>query len=212
MTNALMNSREWYKENKSRYEEYLLSPMKELVAALTPFMKGVDDQLICEPRVGGSISRLYRDARFSKNKGIFREAMWCLFVRDKKIYHGLPSFFFEVSPSGFTYGCGYYVASGESMAILRELILKKSPKAQRALKAYAAQDVFSLEDCRYKRTKHKDQPENLREWLDQRSLCLIARNRDFDLLYSPELKDKLIEDFSRIVPVYDFMLFAESMK
>lgn len=210
--NRFRDSREWFRENRHIYEEHVVEPMKELVIALAPFMHSIDDQLICIPRIGGSISRIYRDARYAKGKSIFREAVWCSFIRDKKVFHGLPGFYFEVSPAGFSYGCGYYVADSLSMASIRELILANNPKAKAALEAYDMQDIFALEDNLYKRSKHPDQPQKLKAWLDQKSLCLNADSKDFALLYSDGLVDKLIEDFKKIIPVYEFFMFAEGRK
>jgi len=210
--NRFRDSREWFKENRHIYEEYVIEPMKEFVMALEPFMHSVDEQLICIPRIGGSISRIYRDARYARGKSIFRETGWCSFIRDKKIYHGLPGFYFEVSPAGFSYGCGYYAADALSMEAIRSLIRNDAPKARAALKAYKEQDVFTLEDNLYKRSRHPDQPDEKKQWLDQKSICLNADSKDFDLLFSDSLTEKIMQDFRKILPVYEFFMFAESRK
>jgi len=208
--NRVMDSKPWFLEHKSEYEALVLQPLRELVLALTPSLLAIDPQLICEPKVGRSISRIYRDTRFSHDKSIFRDVMWCVFLRDKKLYHGPPGFFFEFSPRGFRYGCGHYQASPAVMDAMRGIISGDEPVFKAALRAFKKQSVFHIEDTRFKRSRHPDQPEEKREWLDQRSLCFIADSEDFDLLLSDALADRLAQDFALLAPMYDFMMAAEA--
>ena len=208
--NRVMDIKSWFLEHKAEYDALVLQPLRELVSALTPALLAIDPLLICEPKVGRSISRIYRDTRFSHDKSIFRDVMWCLFIREKKLYNGLPGFFFEFSPRGFRYGCGYYQASSAAMDAMRAMIVGGEPAFKAALHAFSKQSVFHLEDSRYKRSRHPDQPEDRREWLDQRNLCFIADSEDFDLLFSDALSDRLAQDFALLAPMYAFMMSAEA--
>ncbi len=208
--NRVVDSKTWFTEHRAEYDSLVIKPLRELVMALKPTMLEIDPLLICDPKVGRSISRIYRDTRFSNDKSIFRDVMWCVFIRDKKLYDGLPGFWFEFSPRGFRYGCGYYQASGASMDAIRTLILDDDKTFKAARRAFNKQSVFRIEDTKYKRSRYPDQPEEKREWLDQRSLCFIADSDDFDLLFSDALADKLAQDFRLLIPMYDFMMAAEA--
>lgn len=208
--NRVMDSKVWFTEHRADYDRLVLQPMRELVNALVPTVLSIDPLFICEPKVGRSISRIYRDTRFSHDKSIFRDVMWCSFIRDKKLYNGLPGLFFEFSPKGFRYGCGYYQASPEAMEAMRGMIIADEKAYKTARKAFEKQSVFYIEDTKYKRSRHPEQPEDKREWLDQRSLCFITDSDDFDMLYSDKLADKLAADFKLLVPMYDFMMAAEA--
>ncbi|MEA4894939.1 MAG: DUF2461 domain-containing protein [Oscillospiraceae bacterium] len=208
--NRVVDSKVWFNEHRSEYESLVLEPMRELVTLLRPAMLSIDPLLICEPKVGRSISRIYRDTRFSRDKSTFRDVMWCVFIRDKKLYDGLPGFWFEFSPRGFRYGCGYYQASADSMEAIRSLILNDDSSFKAAQVAFKKQSVFYMEDTKYKRSRYPDQPEDKREWLDQKSLCFIADSTDSDMLFSDGLADKLARDFTLLVPMYEFMMNAEA--
>lgn len=208
--NRVVDSKVWFLEHRADYEAYVLDPLRELVTALTPTILAIDPHLICEPKVGRSISRIYRDTRFAHDKSIFRDVMWCVFIREKKLYDGLPGFFFEFSPRGFRYGCGYYQSSVDSMNAIRGMILGNEKSFQTALKAYKAQSVFYMEDTKYKRSRFPAQPEEQRDWLDQRSLGFLADGDDLDLLFSDTLAEKLAADFQLLVPIYEFMMAAEA--
>lgn len=208
--NRVVDNKAWFLEHRADYEAYVLEPLRELVTALTPAILQIDPYLICEPKIGRSISRIYRDTRFSHDKSIFRDVMWCVFIREKKLYDGLPGFFFEFSPRGFRYGCGYYQTSVDSMNAIRDLILNDEKPYKAALKAYRAQSVFRMENTKYKRSRFPTQSEEKRDWLDQRSLGFITESNDLDLLFSDTLAEKLAEDFRLLVPIYAFMMAAET--
>ena len=208
--NRIKDSREWFKAHKADFERLVRTPMIELLERLAPAMLDIDPLLNCAPK--SCISRIYRDTRFAKDKSIYRDVMWCSFMRDKKIYNGLPGFYVEISPCGFQYGCGYYQASRESMEAMREMIRAGDKVFENARRAYDKQSMFKLEDTKYKRTRNADQPEALREWLDQRSLCANAASTDIETMLSDGFAEKLSADFARIAPLYTFMITAESRK
>ncbi len=62
------NNKIWFENNRYRWEEFILEPNKayveemgEHLIALAPFIKA-------QPKAGGSLFRIYRDTRFSKDK------------------------------------------------------------------------------------------------------------------------------------------------
>jgi len=63
------NNREWFEANKERYETHVRSPALEYIEAMAQPLAKISDQFVASPRkVGGSLMRIYRDVRFSKDK------------------------------------------------------------------------------------------------------------------------------------------------
>lgn len=206
------NSKTWYAEHREDYKEYLLRPFQDLTVALAPTMLSIDEQFIVDPKIGGTISRIYKDLRFAKDKtSLYRDVMWLTFIRDKNCNHGLPGYFFELSPYMFRYGCGYYCADGASMKSARNLILQNSKTFSDAKQCYENQDVFKMYGECYKQSHYPEQPECVREWLDRKYIGFIAESRDIEQLCSPSLSDMLAQRFLSIKPIYDFMMTAESL-
>lgn len=205
--NMLRNDKEWFKEHKEQYNKYVMEPLQSLTEALSPVLSEIDDKLIRSPKAGGSVSRIWRDARFSKDKSLFRDTMWCMFVRKKNM--GLPEFFFVLYPEGFLYGCGYYSAGTASMESVRRLILAGNNDFKAALSAYESQDTFRLAGDMYKKSRHPDVPENLKNWLDRKTICFIRESDDFDLLYSDRLTGMVAEGYKSLAPIYHFLMKAE---
>lgn len=65
---AANNNKAWFEAHRQEYEEHLLEPLKALVSDLSGFMLSIDPDFMTIPAVDRTISRIYRDTRFSKDK------------------------------------------------------------------------------------------------------------------------------------------------
>ena len=210
--NRMRDSREWFAEHKGRYKAVLLEPLVELVTRLAQPMLKIDPQLITEPRVDKTLSRIYRDTRFSKDKSLYRDNMWMVFMREKKLYEGPPAFYFDMGPNGFSYGMGYYQASAQTMAAVREMAARREPQFERADAAYLGQALFAMEGDFFKRARYPDATERQRDWLERKSLSFNRHSQDFSALFSDGLADLLLEGYRALAPIYEFLCEAEARR
>lgn len=208
--NRVMDSKAWFEERRGEYEEIVLNPLRELVRELTPYMLEIDPLLNCEPKVGKCISRIFRDTRYTHDKHIFRDVMWVSFFRRRKLFHGTPGFFFELSPRGLCWGCGYYQAAPETLEVIRSMMLSGDKSFKAALRMLKKHPEFQVEGDRYKRSRYPDAPEELQSWLNMKNYCLLVYSDEMDLLWSEELPAKLGESFKAMKPFYDFLMTAEA--
>ena len=206
--NQFHDSRSWYHEHKQIYKEKVTVPMVELIERLRPAFERIDSRIQCDPR---RISRLYRDARRCRGKSTFRDCVWCSFHPGHDSENPLPGFYFEISPRGFDFGCGYYIMSSEVKDTFRQLILDGDPLFAKALDAYRRQDTFRLYGELYKRNHYPDRSEEECDWLNRKSIGMSAFSEDFDLLFSKELAGYLSEKFLSLKPFWDLMMKAEEL-
>ena len=67
------NNRDWFAANKKRYEEVVRDPMIQFIKDFAPKLKKISPQFVADPRtVGGSLFRIYRDTRFSRDKSPYK--------------------------------------------------------------------------------------------------------------------------------------------
>lgn len=210
--NKMRNSKEWYDAHKHEYREYVVEPLANLVNELAPSLMKIDRNIICSPKIGGSISRIRRDTRFSNDKTLYRDVAWIVFIRDKKLYNGLPGYFLEIAPNSFRYGCGYYSADTKSLESMRSLIIKGDKSFKSADRAYRSQNIFDFEGEMYKRNRFSGYSPEEQNWLNRRNIDFIRYSTDFELLYSEKFKDTLIEGFEILAPIYKFLIKAEELK
>lgn len=62
------NERAWFEAHRDDYEAHYLAPAISLVEALGERLVKIAPAVCVEPRVNGSIFRINRDVRFSKDK------------------------------------------------------------------------------------------------------------------------------------------------
>ena len=202
--NRFRNNKEWYDSHKPDYNEYVRSPLRDMIDKLTPTMLEIDSQLM------GSMSRVRRDTRFTHDKSMYRENMWIVFQRDSRTNTILPAFFFDFSPHGFSYGCGYYTLTSDRLEAMRKLILRDDKTFIEAQNAFENQSVFIFEGESYKRDHYPNESDVKRNWLNRKNFDFTHRSDDFDLLFSDELTDKIANDFKLLTTIYNFFATAES--
>ncbi len=206
--NKMNNSKEWYDSHKGEIKEYVYDPFVELITELAPSMIEIDDKLMTVP--SKLISRIRRDNRFSKDKSLYRDNVWLVFLRDKSMMSTCPCFWFEINQKGSSYGTGYYQAQTGSMAKMREMILDRHPAFLNALKCYEAQKEFIIGGETFKRSRYPEMPENLQLWLNRKNIYFESVQNDFQLAFSKELPDVLKKGFKKLKPIYDFLCLLES--
>ncbi len=210
--NRFQNSRDYYEAHKPLYRRTVVAPMQQLISDLAQTMYDIDDRILCEPKIGGSISRVVRDTRFSRDKSLYRDTAWCTFMRSKKLWFGMPAFFFEFSPRILRWGCGYYQASPETMESLRAMVLREDPLFLAADEAYRGQSGFLECSDRYKRDRYPHASPAQKAWLNLKSVCWIKEEPDLSVLFREDLADLLAREFRSLVPLYRLLLQAEVEK
>jgi len=70
---ARNNNRVWFQKNKPRYERFVLTPSLRFIKDAGKELRAVSPYLVADPRpFGGSLFRIYRDLRFSKDKSPYK--------------------------------------------------------------------------------------------------------------------------------------------
>lgn len=205
--NKVHNRKEWYDDHKAEYKKYVYDPFVELIKDLSPVMTGIDSSFITIP--SKLISRVRRDTRFTKDKSLYRDNVWLVFLRDKSLMSTSPCYWFEINQKGSSYGVGYYGAETGAMSNMRQLIIDRHPAFLRALECYESQEEFVIGGEAFKRSKFPDQSENLRLWLDKKNIYFESVQNDFRLAFSKELPDILKTGFIKLKPIYDFLCTVE---
>jgi len=200
------NDKGWFQAHRPVYEEHVLQPLRDLVSDLADSMLGIDLSFELAPAVGKTISRIYRDTRFSKDKSPFRDCMWITFKRSGRDWaRYIPGYFLEINPTWYRYGLGFYDAAPDLMARFRQQIDDDPSSFLKAVAWFARQDVFTLEGERYKRPIGQDKPEPIRTWYGYKSFYLSCNRKIDDVILSPEFADQLAAHFTLAAPLYRYI-------
>ena len=90
------NDRDWFNDNKQRYEQHVKAPMLQLLATLAVRMKAVEADIVLEPKK--AMYRIYRDVRFSSDKSPYKTWIAAAFTYEGYDRKHDPAFYFHISP------------------------------------------------------------------------------------------------------------------
>ena len=200
--NRFQDSKAFYEENKPTINKTVVHPLKQLVSDLTPAMLAVD------PLLGGHVSRVRRDNRFTHDKHLYRENMWIVFMRDKKAWDWcVPAFYLDFSLARAEWGLGFYSATPAIMRALRGRIEADPERAIKAVKA-AKKAGFALGGRPYARPRSTEEtPDLLRPFYDCKSVDL-SRCEAPDFVAGEDLPQRLLTGFQALTPLYHLLMEA----
>jgi len=205
-TNYSKNSKAWFENNREQYQRWVLLPFQSLVCDLTETMLTFDPWFEIRPAIDKTISRIYRDTRFSKDKTLYRENLWLTFKRPSEDWKGSPAFFFELFPSWYRYGMGYYSASSTTMQKFRSAIDDQPDTFLKVTEFYRKKNYYRLEGERYKRQLPVNHPSEIQEWYSLKSFYLVCNKKKDRLLTSSKLIHELKSRFLVLKLLYQYLI------
>lgn len=127
------NNRDWFQENKERYETQLRDPMLRFITALAPGLRKINPHVVADPRpVGGSMLRIYRDIRFSRDKSPYKTAIAAHFWHDKGEEGAAPGYYLRIEPGASMLGAGLWRPEPAALKSIRDAIVAEPKRWQRA--------------------------------------------------------------------------------
>jgi len=119
------NNREWFQRNKERFETEVKAPALRFIEAMGPRLARLSPHVVADPRpVGGSLYRIYRDIRFSKDKSPYKTWVGIHFAHERETSEvNLPGFAFVIYPGECGVSSGIWHPSPPSLKRIRDAIV-----------------------------------------------------------------------------------------
>ena len=118
------NTRPWFLENKDRYEDVARGPAMEFIAAVAPGLARVSKHVRADPRpVGGSLFRIHRDVRFSKDKSPYKTHVGIHFRHAAAKDAHAPGYYLHLEPGQVFFGCGLWHPDARTARRIRQAIV-----------------------------------------------------------------------------------------
>jgi uncharacterized protein (TIGR02453 family) len=123
---AKHNDREWFAQNRDRYERELLGPEREFVAAAGAALQQMDSRVQAVPAIDKSIFRINRDTRFSRDKSPYKtySDLWFWLGPDRKHSAG---YFVRLEPGALLVGGGAHMLTDAQLGRYREAVVAARP-------------------------------------------------------------------------------------
>jgi len=199
----LHNERPWFLEHKEEYQTLIAQPMQLLAQEVFARFQEVSPGSPLTLRV----SRIYRDARRLHGRGPYKDHMWFVMHRPhdrEEAEAGIPAFFFELAPEGYSIGMGCYDASPLTMEKLRARIGRDPAPLETLARKLNRQKDYTLQGQEYKRPKGDPGP-LLFPWYNRRSIALCRECNWEGTLFSSGLVSQIVSGFVFLTPYYDYL-------
>lgn len=123
------NDREWFKANEKRYEALVRGPALDFIRAMAEPLRALSEHLVADDRkAGGSLMRIHRDTRFSKDKAPYKTNVGIQFRHGAGKDVHAPGVYLHLAPDECFLGVGLWQPEPEPLQKLREAVAEKWPR------------------------------------------------------------------------------------
>ena len=121
---ARNNNRNWFNENKQRYEDDVRTPSLRFIEAMGhEIPKHLSKHFLAQPKkVGGSLMRVYRDTRFAKDKTPLKTNVGIQFRHELGKDVHAPGFYVHIEPGNCFLGAGIWHPESKVLSAIRNFI------------------------------------------------------------------------------------------
>ncbi len=155
------NDRPWFKENKGRFESDLKEPALSFITDFgAPLMK-ISPRFRADPRpVGGSLFRIYRDVRFSKDKLPYKTHAGLHFRHEAGKTAYTPGFYLHLEPRASFVGVGIWRPDSATLKLIRQAIVDDPAAWNKAVGTNTFKRVYTVTGEKLKRPPKGFDPEH----------------------------------------------------
>jgi uncharacterized protein (TIGR02453 family) len=210
---AQNNERAWFQPRKDEYERLLKAPMEALVVALADRFEARSIPLEADPK--RSVSRIYRDTRFAKDKSPYKRNIYARFPwvgpgtdhdASEDGRRGT-SAYFSLMPGESYMGGGMWAPEKPRLDAFRAAILDEPDRVRAELEHPAFLEafgpVYSHESL--KRVPPGLPPDHPRADMLRFKHVVFGRHLADDEIQSPDLPDILADGYAAATPVFRFL-------
>ncbi len=204
------NNRDWFKDNRIDYDEFVAEPVIEFINAITTSLETISQNFVADPRRnGGSMFRIYRDTRFGRDKRPYKTNVGCHFrhVAGKSAH--APGFYLHLQPGNVFVGAGIWKPDGPTLAKIRNAIVEYPDRWGAACNDKALWQRFGeIEgECLKRAPRGFDADHVHVEHLKQKSF-FIHQSLDEALATGPGLIAEVVAAYTDSVPLVRFLTRA----
>jgi len=139
------NNRDWFNTHKTEYEAAVRESARSFIRAMQPELATFAPQFVADDKkMGGSLMRIYRDVRFSKNKQPYKTNIGIQFRHHQGKDVHAPGFYLHIEAHEVFVGAGIWHPDSQTLKKIRTYIDAHPTRWQSALAAKDFADWFHL--------------------------------------------------------------------
>lgn len=205
----LNNEKAWFEANRERFEALAVRPALNFIEAVAGTVGGFDPPHHAVAKMNGSLRRIHRDVRFSKDKSPYNSWLHLVFWAGDHPNRS-PSIHVVVSPGGFGIGCGQWALEPAQLKRYREAVMdpKRCASLEKALDA-ARECGCHLEAPALKRPPKgfENAQGSAAQYILQKGIVARNRNEDFpDGFFDRRCVDTVLARMKMLVPLEKWLM------
>ncbi|MEM7412669.1 MAG: DUF2461 domain-containing protein [Myxococcota bacterium] len=184
------NDRDWFQDQKERYERDARDPALAFVAGFAKPLRRISPHLVADPRpVGGSLFRIYRDVRFSKDKRPYKTHVGIHFRHEAAKDAHAPGLYLHLEPGDVFAAVGIWQPDGATLSEIRDAIVDDPTAWKRSIGGKAFRTTWALSGESLKRAPRGYDPEH--------PLVEDLKRKDFAAITGFTERDACAADFPK---------------
>ena len=205
------NNKEWFNDNRTWYDQDVLQPAKDLVQIIGERLQAKYPSIQYDTRANGSgsLMRISRDTRFSKDKTPYKSNVAMIFWDGSGKKMEMPGFGLQITAmDGAESMAGAFNFSKAMLKTYRDAVVsdKYGPQLLQAVEAVKQAGAYTLNTPHYKRTpKGYDRDHPRAEWLLYSGLWASSPGIPDTVLTSDQFVDTLIGYFVDMAPIQQWL-------
>ena len=170
------NERPWFEANKAAIGPRCATPCSTSSRAFAEPLAEISPHFRADPRAnGGSLFRIYRDTRFSKDKTPYKSNVGAHFRHEAGKDAHAPGFYLHLEPGMCFAGCGVWHPDSPTLGKIRDAIVERPNEWRRITTGGAFCQTFRLAGEALKRPPRGYDPDHpLVEDLKRKDFVVIA--------------------------------------
>lgn len=203
------NNREWFHDNKARYQSEVLDPAVELVSQLEKPLVRVAPMLSVIPkRSGGSVLRIYRDTRFAKDKTPYKTNVGISFKHQAGGDIHAPGVYLHLDPLETFVAGGCWRPERQALAAIRQAIASEPKAWGKAIRDKKFSSRYELAGDSLK-TSPRDYPADHPQIKDLRRIDFIALCNWTEADWvADDVIQRIVDDIKAARPLMNFLCHA----
>ncbi len=203
------NNREWFQANKQRYESQLREPLLQFITDFGLRLAEISPHYVADARKsGGSLFRINRDIRFSKDKSPYKTAAGIQFRHESGKDVHAPGFYLHLEPDSVFGGAGLWHPDTKTLGKIRDTIVENPDRWQAIVSDEAFSAVYKLEGDSLKRAPKGYDPDHpLIEDLRRKDLIAGTPFSEEEAC-APDFIDRFAESCRQAAPFVKFLTTA----
>ena len=201
------NNRAWFQEHKEAYQEKVLVPAVEFVRVMGERLRTMSPGVVADTRTNGagSIFRIYRDVRFSKDKRPYKTYLGVFFQDGARKKMENPGFYFHTEPGKLMLAAGWHEPPRAALGAFRDAVVdpELGPALADAVEQVRAASVYEIGGRHYKRAPRGYDPDHPNaQYLLYNGLFTSCEGPIPDEFYSDGLVDYCAAHWAAMHPIH----------